>query len=81
MKNPISRRRVFPLEVKIENDEFRSGRNIIEDIYVTELGYVMISVFNEQRKVWVNYNCGGIEKILPKNIQIKEEGYPRSFGQ
>ena len=53
--------------------EGEPGPNRIEDIYVTELGFVMISIFNEDKKVTVNYICGEIEDFLPEKIKIKEE--------
>ena len=62
----------FP--VVVEGDQ---GSNRIEDIYITELGYVMVSIFNEDKKVYVNYICKEIKEILPEKIQIKEEVDPQ----
>ena len=59
-------------EVEIEDDSIHTGKNIIKDIYITELGYVMVSVFNEDRKVYVNYICKELRDILPAKIKIKE---------
>jgi hypothetical protein len=57
------------------------GPNRIVDIYVTELGYVMASIFNEEKKVYVNYICGEIEDILPTKIKLKVEEVHQSSEQ
>ena len=49
-----------------------SSSNKIVDIYITELGFVMIAVFNEDKKVTVNYICKNIQDILPEKIKLKE---------
>lgn len=64
------RKDVFKFKVDVEGE---SSSNRIEDIYLTELGYVMVSIYNEEKKVYVNYICGEIKDILPKKIKIKEE--------
>ena len=64
------RKETHPFLVAVEGEP---GPNRIEDIYVTELGFVMISIFNEDKKVTVNYICGEIEDFLPEKIKIKEE--------
>ena len=64
--DPI-RKSSFPLEVTIEKSE----GNLLKDIYVTELGHVMISVYNKNKKVTINYSCGGIERFLPEGVEIK----------
>lgn len=68
------RKSIFPFEVEIEEDFITPGKNMIKDIYITELGYVMVSVFNMEKKVTVNYICGELKDILPGRIKIKEEG-------
>lgn len=72
------RKSIFPFEVNIEGNNPFPGKNIIKDIYTTELGYVMVSVFNTEKKVTVNYICGELKNVLPEKIKIKEEGDPRS---
>lgn len=72
------RKSIFPFEVDIEGDNTFPGKNIIKDIYTTELGYLMVSVFNTEKKVTVNYICGELKNILPKKIKIKEEGVRQS---
>lgn len=76
MSHPI-RKSTFPFEVEVEglNPE---EKNLIKDIYITELGYVMVSIFNEEKKVCVNYICGELKNILPAKIKIKEEVNPQS---
>lgn len=81
MKKSIYRRDVFPFEVELQNDETHKGRNFISDIYITELGLVMVSIFNEERKVWVNYRCGEIRDILPEKIKLKVGEVHQSSGQ
>ena len=63
------RRDTQPFFVDVEG-EFSSNK--IVDIYITELGFVMISVFNEDKKVTVNYICKNIQDILPEKINLKE---------
>ena len=62
------RRETHPFLVAVEGE---SGPNRIEDIYITELGFVMISIFNEDKKVTVNYICGEIKDFLPGRIKLK----------
>jgi hypothetical protein len=45
------RREVSKFPVEVEGD---SGPNRVEDIYITELGYVMVSIYNAEKKVYVN---------------------------
>lgn len=68
MQRSIIRREVFPFEVQVE-DTFE--KTTIKDIYITELGYVMISIYNEDRKVTVNYICRELKDILPSKIVLK----------
>ena len=72
------RRETHPFLVAVEGE---SGPNRIEDIYITGLGFVMISIFNEDKGVTVNYICGEIEDILPEKIKIKEEEVRQSSEQ
>ena len=62
------RRETHPFLVAVEGE---SGPYRIEDIYITGLGFVMISIFNEDKGVTVNYICGEIEDFLPEKIKIK----------
>ena len=72
------RRNTHPFFVAVEGE---LGPNRIDDIYITELGFVMVSIFNENKKVYVNYICGEIEDILPEKIKIKEEEVHQSSEQ
>ena len=72
------RRETHPFLVAVEGE---SGPNRIEDIYITGLGFVMISIFNEDKGVAVNYICGEIEDFLPGKIKIKEEEVHQSSEQ
>jgi hypothetical protein len=81
MKNDTIKKDVHPFEVEVHDDFFPIGKNTIYDIYITELGYVMISVYNEDKKVYVNYICKKLKDILPENIKLKEVGGHQSFVQ
>ena len=72
------RRETHPFLVAVEGE---LGPNRIEDIYITGLGFVMISIFNEDKGVTVNYICGEIEDFLPEKIKIKEEEVRQSSEQ
>ena len=72
------RRETHPFLVAVEGE---SSPNRIEDIYITGLGFVMISIFNEDKKVTVNYICGEIKDFLPDRIKIKEEEVRQSSEQ
>ena len=72
------RRETHPFLVAVEGE---SGPNRIEDIYITGLGFVMISIFNEDKGVTVNYICGEIEDFLPEKIKIKVEEVRQSSEQ
>jgi hypothetical protein len=76
-REPI-RKGVCKFPVEVEGD---LSPNRIEDIYITELGYVMVSVFNLEKKVRVNYICKDIKDILPSKIKIKGEEDPQSSPQ
>jgi hypothetical protein len=78
MEHKPIRKGTFKFPVDVEGD---SDSNRIEDIYLTELGYVMVSIFNENKKVYVNYICKDIKEILPSRIKIKEVEVPRSSQQ
>ena len=72
------RRETHPFPVVVEGE---SGPNRIEDIYITGLGFVMISIFNEDKGVTVNYICGEIKDFLPDRIKIKVEEVRQSSEQ
>ena len=72
------RRNTHPFLVAVEGE---LGPNRIDDIYITELGFVMVSIFNEDKGVTVNYICGEIEDFLPEKIKIKEEEVRQSSEQ
>lgn len=76
-----TRRSTCLFEVEIEDDSTHTGKNVIKDIYITELGYVMVSIFNEDKKVYVNYICKELKDILPEKIKIKEGEVRQSFQQ
>lgn len=61
------RKSIYPFRVETGD----GGERTIQDIYITELGNVMISVFDEKKKVTVNYPCGKIWDFLPRKIKIR----------
>ncbi len=78
MEHRSIRREVCKFPVEVEGD---AGSNRIEDIYISELGYVMISIYNSEKKVHVNYICGEIKDILPGKIKLKVEEVHQSSEQ
>jgi len=72
------RRETHPFLVAVEGEP---GPNRIEDIYITGLGFVMISIYNEDKKVTVNYICGEIKDFLPERIKLKVEEAHQSSEQ
>ena len=78
MEHKSIRKNVCKFPVEVEGD---TGSNRIEDIYITELGYVMVSIYNLEKKVYVNYICGEIGNILPVKIKLKVEEARQSAEQ
>jgi hypothetical protein len=54
-------------KVKVDGSE---DPHIIKDIYITEPGYILVSVYNEKKKVCTNYTLSKIQDILPDKIKI-----------
>ena len=54
-------------KVKVDGSE---DPHIIKDIYITEPGYIMISVYNEENKTCINYGVSKIQDLLPDTIKI-----------
>ena len=44
----------------------------LEDVYVTELGHIMVKIFIVKDKRWVTYNFGNIFERLGK-IEIPDD--------
>ena len=44
--------------------------HIIKDIYITEPGNIMVSVYNEKKKTCINYRVSKIQDLLPDKIKI-----------
>ena len=40
------------------------GEGLLEKIYISELGYVMVKVYYPIEKRWVTYNINRVENIL-----------------
>jgi hypothetical protein len=52
------------------------GDGILEQIYTTELGYVMGRVYYPQKGVWINYILSNVWDLTKKsNIDIKIENF------
>jgi hypothetical protein len=59
----------IPFDVTIDH-----GDEILEQIYTTELGYVMGRVYYPKKGVWVNYILSNVWDLTKKvNINIKLE--------
>ena len=41
-----------------------NGEGLLETLYVSELGYVMVKVYYPTEKRWVTYNINRVENIL-----------------
>lgn len=54
-------------KVKVDKNE---DPHIIRDIYITEPGNIMLSVYNERRMVTTNYRIAKIQDLLPEEIKI-----------
>jgi hypothetical protein len=46
------------------------GKATLEEVFVTELGYVMVRVYYKENKTWVNYRVGEIDSLI-KSANIK----------
>lgn len=53
--------------VKVDGNE---DPHIIKDIYITEPGNIMVSVYNEKKKTCINYSVSKIQDLLPDKIKI-----------
>ena len=54
-------------KVKVDESE---NPHIIKDIYITEIGCIMISVYDDKKQVCTNYTVSKIQEILPDKIKI-----------
>jgi hypothetical protein len=54
-------------KVKVDGSE---DPHIIKDIYITEPGHILVSVYNEKKKVCTNYTVSKIQEVLPDKIKI-----------
>lgn len=50
--------------------ETTNGPGEIKDIYITELGYILVKVYFKD-KMCLNYTIGKIDDILENNSKIK----------
>lgn len=49
------------------------GTATIQEIYVTELGYIMVKLFYKKSSFYKNYRIGNIESLLSsENIKLKK---------
>ena len=50
------------------------GKATLTEIYVTELGYIMVKLFYKKKKVFVNYKIGEISRLLKtENMNLLSE--------
>lgn len=60
--------------------EINGRPGIIEQIYITELEYLMIKVYFPKEKIWVRYSLGKYYDALPLN-KINEECKKQKLNQ
>jgi hypothetical protein len=49
----------------VQNEiETPDGVAILEQIYVTELGYIMVRLYYRDRKVWINKQVSTLDELL-----------------
>jgi hypothetical protein len=49
----------------VQNEiETPDGVAILEQIYVTELGYIMMRLYYRDRKVWINKQVSTLDELL-----------------
>jgi hypothetical protein len=49
----------------VQNEiETPDGVAILEQIYVTELGYIMVRLYYRDRKVWINRQVSTLNELL-----------------
>jgi len=54
--------------------ETQYGHGILEQIYLTELGYVMARIYYPEKSVWINYNLSDIQELVKgSSIEIKSK--------
>lgn len=56
------------------------GDGILEQIYTTELGYVMGRVYYPQKGVWINYILSNVWDLTKKS-NIKIENFNKKEGE
>ncbi len=53
--------------------ETPEGKATIQELYVTELGYLMVKLFYKKSNSYRNYRIGSIEDLLlSQDIKLKE---------
>ncbi len=53
--------------------EYQGKRYALDGSYISDSGYLMIRLFDEDKKVWLNLNLGLFEDLLLKK-QTKPSG-------
>jgi hypothetical protein len=53
------------------------GVGLLEQIYITELGYVMARIFYSKKGIWINKKISSLDNLL-ENTGIKSRGNFRS---
>lgn len=52
---------------------YKGEEYILEQVYVTELGFVMYRLFNPIRKIWLNVNTGHFTKTKGFGLELSSE--------
>lgn len=60
----------YPAQMKINT---KDGEKILEKIYFTELGHVMVKIYDPKSKTWLNQRIGNLDSMLvDQGIEITE---------
>lgn len=46
--------------------EYKGKRYALDGSYISDLGYLMIRLFDEENKTWMNINLGSFEELILK---------------
>lgn len=49
------------------------GKGILQQIYISELGYIMGRVYYTENKNWINYNLSSLKNIFKEKNILKEK--------
>lgn len=66
-------------KIKIKSPEGQGIINTLDKdmpaIEITELGQVQIRIHFPSKGIWMKYNIGKLEELLPRGIEIKQKTF------